>query len=69
MQAHGFALDLRRVLSDKEFKHAHPARSKTWVKEDLVKMARDLLPHRMGELYTDIVVDNLTCLNHLADKG
>jgi len=63
MPAPGFALELRRTLTDAEFKRAHLAGRTAWVKEDLVQMARRLLPHRMGDLYSDVVVDCLTCLD------
>jgi len=33
------------------------------VKDDLVKMTRRLLPRQMGELYTGVVLDCLTCLD------
>ncbi|KAK0621043.1 hypothetical protein B0T14DRAFT_482229 [Immersiella caudata] len=61
--APGFALELRRTLIDKDFKYAHLAGRTAWVKDDLVQMARRLLPHRMGDIYAGVVVDCLTCLD------
>ncbi|KAM7216898.1 hypothetical protein V8F06_007767 [Rhypophila decipiens] len=63
MPAPGFALELRRTLTDKDFKYAHLAGRTAWVKDDLVQMARRLLPHRMGDIYAGVVVDCLTCLD------
>ncbi|KAK4447957.1 hypothetical protein QBC34DRAFT_466541 [Podospora aff. communis PSN243] len=63
MPAPDFALELRRALTDKDFAYAHLAGKTAWVKEDLVQMARRLLPHRMGDIYANVVVDCLTCLD------
>ncbi|KXX81536.1 Eukaryotic translation initiation factor 2-alpha kinase 1 [Madurella mycetomatis] len=60
----GLVLALRTVLSDKVFERAHSKQDKTaWVKEDLVDMARRLLPAKMGDAYTEVVVSCLTCLD------
>ncbi|GAB1315570.1 hypothetical protein MFIFM68171_05780 [Madurella fahalii] len=60
----GLVLELRTALSDKVFERAHSRQNKTaWVKEDLVDMARRLLPAKMGDVYTGIVVSCLTCLD------
>lgn len=60
----GLVLALRTVLSDKVFERAHSRQDKTaWIKEDLVDMARTLLPAKMGDVYTGIVVSCLTCLD------
>jgi hypothetical protein len=64
----GLALELRRPLSDKVFERAHVGDRTGWVKEDLVGMARRLLPARMGELYTGIVESCLTCLDEGNDE-
>ncbi|KAK0663945.1 hypothetical protein QBC41DRAFT_234217 [Cercophora samala] len=61
--APGFALQLRKHLCDRDFEHAHLPGATSWVKEDLVLMAQQSLPQRMGQLYTEIVVDCLTCLD------
>lgn len=58
----GFALALRKPLTDKLFERAHVNRTE-WVKEDLVALARTLLPARMGELYTRVVGSCLTSLD------
>lgn len=59
----GPALRLRSTLSDKVFERAHVGDRTGWVKEDLVAMARTLLPARMGEMYTAVVESCLTCLD------
>lgn len=56
-------LKLRMTLTDKVFERAHIRGRTAWVKEDLVSMATSLLPTRMGEMYTGIVVTCLTCLD------
>jgi hypothetical protein len=52
----GPALKLRNSLTDKDFQRAHLGNRTGWVKEDLVVMARELLPGRMGDIYAGIVV-------------
>lgn len=59
----GLALALRNVLTDKVFERAHIGNRTGWVKEDLVGMARTLLPARMGDMYTRVVESCLTCLD------
>lgn len=59
----GYSLQLRKHLSDRDFDHAHLPGSTSWIKEDLVLLAKQTLPQRMGRLYTEIVVDCLTCLD------
>lgn len=59
----GYSLQLRKHLSDRDFEHAHLPGSTSWIKEDLVLLAKQTLPQRMGRLYTEIVVDCLTCLD------
>jgi hypothetical protein len=59
----GLALALRNVLTDKVFERAHVGNRTGWVKEDLVGMARKLLPARMGDMYTRVVESCLTCLD------
>ncbi|KAK4650970.1 hypothetical protein QC762_700990 [Podospora pseudocomata] len=59
----GYSLQLRKHLSDRDFAHAHLPGSTSWIKEDLVLLAKQTLPQRMGRLYTEIVVDCLTCLD------
>ncbi|VBB87236.1 Putative protein of unknown function [Podospora comata] len=60
----GYSLQLRKHLSDRDFEHAHLPGSTSWIKEDLVLLAKQTLPQRMGRLYTEIVVDCLTCLDN-----
>ncbi|KAG7294548.1 hypothetical protein NEMBOFW57_004623 [Staphylotrichum longicolle] len=60
----GLALaSLRNVLTDKVFERAHVGNRTGWIKEDLVGMAKKLLPARMGDMYTRIVENCLTCLD------
>jgi hypothetical protein len=60
----GDCLQLNMPLTDRVFERVHLNRGGTlWVKEGLVAMSRELLPARMGEMYTDIVVSCLTCLD------
>ncbi|CAP65692.1 uncharacterized protein PODANS_7_990 [Podospora anserina S mat+] len=59
----GYSLQLRKHLSDRDFEHAHLPGSTSWIKEDLVLLTKQTLPQRMGRLYTEIVVDCLTCLD------
>ncbi|KAK4107345.1 hypothetical protein N656DRAFT_840443 [Canariomyces notabilis] len=57
-------LQLSMPLTDRVFERVHLNKGGTlWVKEGLVAMSRELLPARMGEMYTDIVVSCLTCLD------
>ena len=59
----GSGLQVRSALTDKVFERAHVGGRTAWVKEDLVSMARRLLPARMGEMYAGIVVACLACLD------
>jgi hypothetical protein len=63
MPVPGLALALRNTLTDKVFERAHVGNRTGWVKEDLVGMARNLLPARMGDMYTRVVESCLTCLD------
>ncbi|KAK0719029.1 hypothetical protein B0T21DRAFT_374625 [Apiosordaria backusii] len=64
----GSALQLRKQLSDRDFEYAHLPGVTSWIKEDLVMLARQSLPQRMGRLYTEVVVDCLTCLDDGNDR-
>ncbi|KAK4171417.1 hypothetical protein QBC36DRAFT_382580 [Triangularia setosa] len=64
----GFALQLRKHLSDRDFERAYLPGATSWIKEDLIILARQSLPQRMGQLYTEVVVDCLTCLDDGNDQ-
>ncbi|KAK4194695.1 hypothetical protein QBC40DRAFT_318763 [Triangularia verruculosa] len=64
----GMALRLRNRLSDRDFERAHLPGTTSWIKDDLVLLAKQSLPRRMGLLYTDVVVDCLTCLDRGNDQ-
>ncbi|KAK4183352.1 hypothetical protein QBC35DRAFT_114760 [Podospora australis] len=64
----GFALELRKVLTDKDFEKTFRPDATTWIKDDLVLLARKRLPQRMGDLYTEVVVECLTCLDSDSDS-
>lgn len=61
----GYALDpaLRKDLTEKDFENAHIPGTTSWIKQDLVEFAKRELPQQMGDLYTDVVVECLTCLD------
>ncbi|KAK4225589.1 hypothetical protein QBC38DRAFT_537698 [Podospora fimiseda] len=54
----GFPLEaaLRNDLSDADFANAQVPGTTSWIKEDLVEMAKNELPQQMGDLYTDVWV-------------
>jgi hypothetical protein len=49
-------------LTDQHFARAHVA-VPVWVQSHLIDLAKRLLPSRMGDLYTEIVLACLTCLD------